>query len=529
MASAAKPSETGAPWAIYCRVSTEDQAEHGVSLQAQQESCQHWMAARGFAVGQIVIEQGSGKDFRSRPQANALLEQMKQGQIGGVCIWRLDRWTRSLRDLIATVETCQNANAALVSVTESIDASGPMGRLVLHLLGSVAQFERESIGQRTALACQQRLLDGGWIGGHVPAGCQVVGERGKRRLERGPHAEAVEQCWQMIAQGSTLAQVGEYLRGAGVPGKWPKERVRGLIMADRVVGVLIDQAAHDAAAQALAGRYSPARKIGSRGQRPPTADGLLSGLLRCPACSASMCQVQATGHGGTYRYYRCTGRAHGLCRQKDLRAEPIETQAREAVSQILSDGTLANAIAAEALRQAERSAPAAHARQVAQLELDRATQQRDRIIDLMATAPSLDAARAMQSGLATKQQAVDRAAAVVQQIDSELALGQHQGASLAAFQAGAALWGQWLADEDSALQRAALRALVARVTIDGNIVEVQAYLAPTNEKPQAEGHGAGSFDSAEWLRKRHSARTCGLSATVTRRRVDRRRRVVVGG
>lgn len=510
------------PWAIYCRVSTEDQAEHGVSLQAQQESCQHWMAARGFVVGQVVIESGSGKDFRGRPQARAILEHVKQGTLAGVCIWRLDRWTRSLRDLIATVETCQQFGGALVSVTESIDASGPMGRLVLHLLGAVAQFERESIGQRTSLAAQKRLADGGWVGGHVPAGCAVVGARGQRRLERGPLAEQVAHIWPLVSQGGTLAQAGAHLRAAGVPGAWSKGRVRSLLLCERAVGVLVDRAAFDAAQRALGERYSPARAT-SGGRRQPSAEGLLSGLLRCPACAAAMCLVSANGHGGAYRYYRCSGRAHGLCRQKDLRADPIEAQARQALGIILADGRLAAAIAAEAQRQSAEAQPAQEARQHAQLALDRAKAQRGRILAMVDAASSLDAAKALQAGLAERQQAVDRAQVAVDQADAALTLAQHAGTSLAAFQASAATWGAWLADAAPAAQRAALRALVAQVRVEGDTVEVHAFLAPSNDQPQADAPGAGSSASAGWLRDTHLLRTCRLAVAVTRPVVDRRR------
>ncbi len=91
------------------------------------------------------MDQASGK-LESRPALDALLEQARPGDT--VVVWRLDRLGRSLRHLIETVSDLQRGNVAFMSLTEKIDTSTPGGRLVFHVFGALAEFERDLIQER---------------------------------------------------------------------------------------------------------------------------------------------------------------------------------------------------------------------------------------------------------------------------------------------------------------------------------------------------------------------------------------------
>ena len=142
---------TSLPWIIYTRVSTDEQAAGGISLDAQLASCRAYAIARGWTVGEEVVDGGfSAKDLR-RPGAAKVLELYAQRKIAGVIVWRLDRLLRRVRDLVAILDAA-GEHGGLVSVTESLDTTTPMGRFVVHLLASIAQLERETVGQRVKMA-----------------------------------------------------------------------------------------------------------------------------------------------------------------------------------------------------------------------------------------------------------------------------------------------------------------------------------------------------------------------------------------
>ncbi len=136
----------------YVRVSTEDQVATGVSLDAQEARISAYATAMGFEIAEIVRDAGVSAKTLDRPGVARILEGVRAGTIDRVVILKLDRITRSTRDLADLLDTFSKADAALVSVSESLDTNSAAGRLVVNMLGVVAQWEREAIGERTATA-----------------------------------------------------------------------------------------------------------------------------------------------------------------------------------------------------------------------------------------------------------------------------------------------------------------------------------------------------------------------------------------
>lgn len=138
----------------YARVSTEDQ-----TLDAQIDALEAAGAER------IFKEKKTGKN-RERIELELLLEQLRKGDV--VIVTKYDRLARSLRDLIEIVEAIRERGAGFRSLGEDIDTTTPAGRLVFHVFGSIAEFERERIVERTkeGLAAARRR---GRVGGRPPA------------------------------------------------------------------------------------------------------------------------------------------------------------------------------------------------------------------------------------------------------------------------------------------------------------------------------------------------------------------------
>lgn len=155
----------------YIRVSTDKQAEQGISLDAQRQKIEAYASLYDLQLVDVVVEQGSAKTLE-RDGLKSVLARLQAGEAGALIVAKLDRLTRSVADLGYLVEKHFQA-AALLSVSEQIDTRSAAGRLVLNVLASVSQWERETIAERTSAAMQHLKAVGRYTGGHAPYGFQI--------------------------------------------------------------------------------------------------------------------------------------------------------------------------------------------------------------------------------------------------------------------------------------------------------------------------------------------------------------------
>ena len=143
---------------LYARVSTHDQQ----TLPLQLDALRAYVAQRGWIVVTEVRDVGSGA--LHRPQREHILQAARRRQIDAVLVWRLDRWGRSVADLMVTLQELSELGIGFVSLTEAFDLTTPTGRAMAGLLAVFAQFEREILRERVcagiAQARQQRKLHG---------------------------------------------------------------------------------------------------------------------------------------------------------------------------------------------------------------------------------------------------------------------------------------------------------------------------------------------------------------------------------
>ena len=147
----------------YIRVSTSMQAESGLSIEAQRAKIEAYCVCHDLTLADVIIDAGESAKNLERPGIQALLAQVEAGAVDGVVIAKLDRLTRSMRDLHQLLEQVFS-RVQLHSVAESINTSSAAGRLVLNVLMSVAEWEREAIGERTSAALQAKKAKGEKVG-----------------------------------------------------------------------------------------------------------------------------------------------------------------------------------------------------------------------------------------------------------------------------------------------------------------------------------------------------------------------------
>jgi DNA invertase Pin-like site-specific DNA recombinase len=198
----------------YLRVSTDKQADRGVSLDAQRAKVEAYAQLYDLQLVEVIVDAGHSAKTLERPGLTRALGMLGHGA-EALLIVKLDRLTRSVVDLGRLVDTYfAPGKAALLSVGEQIDTRSAAGRLVLNVLASVSQWEREAIGERTSAAMQHMATEGQYTGGHVPYGFRR--SQDGTRLEEEPTEQTVlAEARRMRLAGLSLPAVAKTLDAHG--------------------------------------------------------------------------------------------------------------------------------------------------------------------------------------------------------------------------------------------------------------------------------------------------------------------------
>ncbi len=143
---------------LYARVSTQDQQ----SVPMQNRALREYAARRGWTIAIQVKEVGSGATQRQLREK--LLDAARRREIDVVLVWRLDRWGRSVADLLTTLQELQHLGVGFVSLTEALDLTTPAGRAMAALLSVFAEFEREILRERVRAGLAHARLNGKRLG-----------------------------------------------------------------------------------------------------------------------------------------------------------------------------------------------------------------------------------------------------------------------------------------------------------------------------------------------------------------------------
>jgi DNA invertase Pin-like site-specific DNA recombinase len=146
--------------AIYARVSTT----HGQTPENQLIELRRYVSARDWKAYEEFIDDGVSGASESRPALDRLIKDAKRRKFDVLVCWRLDRLGRNLRHLITLLDELQALGVAFVSLAEGIDATTPAGKLQMHILGAIAEFERERIRERVLAGLQRAKTQGKRLG-----------------------------------------------------------------------------------------------------------------------------------------------------------------------------------------------------------------------------------------------------------------------------------------------------------------------------------------------------------------------------
>ena len=340
--------------AIYTRKSTDENLDSEFnSLDAQRESGESYIASQRhegwMALPNRYDDGGFSGGTLERPGLERLLADIEAGRVDCVVVYKLDRLSRSLLDFVRLIEVFDQHQVSFVSVTQRFDTSTSMGRLMLNILLSFAQFEREIIGERIRDKVAATKKRGKYCGGMPVLGYDVDRER-KRLIINPAEAERVRHVFQRFVQTGSITELVKELNAAGHLTKswttktgalhagrhWDKGHVYRLLNNPLYIGevrhkgvrypgeheAVISQGLWDKAHAILATNYR-CRSGQTRAKTP----ALLKGIIRCAHCDCAMGPTYSRRRGRMYRYYLCVHAAkngHDSCPTRSLSAGEIE-------------------------------------------------------------------------------------------------------------------------------------------------------------------------------------------------------------
>jgi site-specific DNA recombinase len=315
--------------ALLLRVSSEEQRERE-TIEIQREFLQEYCRLYSLEVAKIYADDGvSGTiPLHERPEGRRLLEDAKEGKFSTLLVYRLDRLGRSLLVIVDAHDRLQACGVALKSATEPIDTSNPSGRLIFQMLASFAEYERETIGERTR-AGLHRAFRNGKHAGRIPYGYRVRGEDGLLEVVE-DEAAIVREIIANVAAGSTLYGESKRLNDEGVPSPgWrfkSGERKHGASWSGSTVAGIVHQSAYSGThrVKANGGEESISREVPAvvdaglqqraiealaENKRYPNRENdrryLLRGLVSCETCGYACTGRTSSARGKRYSYYCC--------------------------------------------------------------------------------------------------------------------------------------------------------------------------------------------------------------------------------
>ena len=197
------------------RVSTEEQATEGVSLEAQRAKVVAYCGLHGLELAQTYADEGlSGKRADNRPGLQSAITHTCESE-GVLVVYSLSRLARSTRDAIDIAERLARAGADLVSITEKIDTTTSMGRFFFTTIAALAQLERDQISERTCMALAHKRAKRQRVSGQIPYGSRLAKD-GVNLVDEPEEQRAVAIIKRLRAAGNTTREIEKELQRQGL-------------------------------------------------------------------------------------------------------------------------------------------------------------------------------------------------------------------------------------------------------------------------------------------------------------------------
>jgi site-specific DNA recombinase len=366
----------------YIRVSTHEQAEEGFSLEAQEAEIKKHCLQNNYNLLGIFCDAGvTGTSLEKRKEFQRMLSIIPKGRevygedIHGVLVWKLSRLSRKMTHLVNVLEYLESNNTFLKLIGEGIDTSTPAGKSFIYMAGIFAEMERENIVTACRLGMKQRAKNGKWNGGKV-LGYETNNEKELEIVE--DEAKIVREIFRLFTEeGWGYKKIASHLNYQGLKtlknkdwsinsvkqildnplyagyirwGKykfWEKKRRKG-----KTEDFVFEKGAHiPIITEEVWEKAKAIRDI--RGKKPEKlyeGNFLLTGLLKCPICGASMVSHKTKKYkkpGEYHRYYMCGNHANkgkASCSANLVNADYAEEYVLKNIEKLVTTPAIVNSI-----------------------------------------------------------------------------------------------------------------------------------------------------------------------------------------
>ncbi|MDU4075078.1 MAG: recombinase family protein [Clostridium perfringens] len=373
--------------AIYCWVSTDEQAEFGYSIDEQKRLLEEWCKANDYIIYKCYSDRGiSGKNIKDRPALKELLSDAKEGKFDMVISWKINRVSRKLEDVLKIVNLLEKNNITFKSYSEPFETDTPAGRMQFQMMALIGEFERGTIAQNVKMGMIAKAKSGNWCGGRVlgydlvPNNSPEEEKKGKNKLEiNEKEAEIVRFIFNEYSKGKGYKAITNKMNKLGYKTKkgnnfsvgsirdiltnpvyigeirynvrqnWSEKRRRNINPNPiRVKGkheAIIDRELWDKVQLILESKKGKPSRIYD-GEYP------LTGILRCPKCGAGMVISRTTNTlaDGTKKriaYYCCgnwKNKGTSVCNSNTIRVDKANEYVFKKIEELVSNEAMIKAV-----------------------------------------------------------------------------------------------------------------------------------------------------------------------------------------
>ncbi|QUM66984.1 cassette chromosome recombinase CcrB [Staphylococcus delphini] len=354
---------------IYVRVSTEMQSTEGYSIDGQINQIREYCQFHHFEVTDIYADRGISGKSMNRPELQRMLKDANEGHIDCVMVYKTNRLARNTSDLLKIVEDLHKQNVEFFSLSERMEVNTSSGKLMLQILASFSEFERNNIVENVFMG-QTRRAQEGYYQGNLPLGYEKIPDSKHELMINQHEANIVKYIFEAYAKGHGYRKIANALNHKGYVTKkgkpfsvssityilsnpfyigqiqfakykdWNEKRRKGL--NDKPV---IAQGKHSPIiSQDLWDKVQMRKKqIKEKPQVHGKGTNLLTGIIRCPQCGAAMAASNTTntlkdGTKKRIRYYSCSNfrnKGSKVCSANSVRAEVIEKYVMDQILEIV--------------------------------------------------------------------------------------------------------------------------------------------------------------------------------------------------
>ncbi|WP_270215964.1 recombinase family protein [Enterococcus lactis] len=359
--------------ALYIRVSTQEQALEGHSIQAQEQNGRQFAERMGYEVVEVYADEGiSGKSTKNRFAYQRMMNDARNHRFDLLVIWKLTRLGRNMLDVLQTVEELLRYDVGLHSISEQFDVTTSTGKLMLQLLGSFGEFERNQIAENVQMSMQSLVKDKKrYAGGRRLGYVSGIDTNGQKQLVIEPEeAKIVRLIYAKYLGGAGYRAIANFLNRQGYQtvkkNAFSTTAVKD-ILRNKIYAGYLEYARYinwetkrrkgkNPRPILVKGTHEPIiseedyqkvqERLALEGKQPKwnhTGENVLTGLLRCPECGAPMAASNVTntlkdGTKKRIRYYSCSvfrNKGASVCHANSIRAEQAETFVADRLKEIV--------------------------------------------------------------------------------------------------------------------------------------------------------------------------------------------------